>query len=70
MNEKTTRGSSQKSEKRNYVVSGDVTLAFIVSVEAASEEEAIDVVSAMSFRDLDVSTSQELIIDVEDVYPE
>lgn len=69
MEPKTAHKNVHTQEKKNYIVTGDVILAFVVCVEATSEEEAIDIASAMSFRELDANTS-EVMIEIDDVYQE
>lgn len=40
-----------------YTVSGDIKLAFVIDVEADSEEEAEDIVNAMRYRELNQKAS-------------
>ena len=57
--------------KKRFVVTGDVTFAFVTSVEADSAEEAEAIVNEQSAKDIPFDSSKAaMLIDVQDVYEE
>lgn len=55
--------------KKRFVVTGDVTFAFVTSIEADSEEEAELLVNEQLAKDIPYDTSKSaMILDVQDVY--
>lgn len=55
--------------KKRFVVTGDVTFAFVTSIEADSEEEAELLVNEQLAKDIPYDTSKAaMILDVQDVY--
>ena len=54
---------------KKFIVTGDVTFAFVMEVEAADEDAAAEAVEAMSPDDLPYSKEGgAVLIDVQDVY--
>jgi hypothetical protein len=54
---------------RKFIVTGDVTFAFVMEVEADNEDAAAEAVEAMSADDLSYSKEGgSVLIDVQDIY--
>ena len=51
-----------------FIVTGDVTFAFVMEVEAENEDAAAEAVEAMSPDDLPYSEGGAVLIDVQDIY--
>ena len=65
----TKKRSSKKPRLRPFVVSGDVTFAFVVQVMAENEEDAAEIAFGMEPGDLDYNNSDGFV-DVQDVHPD
>ncbi len=63
------RGSKKPRSLRPFVVSGDVTFAFVAQVMARDEEHAAEIAAGLEPRELDYNNS-DAIVDVQDVHPD
>lgn len=63
----TKKRTSKKPALRPFVVSGDVTFAFVVQVMAENADEAAEIAGAMEPSRLDYNDS-DAFVDVQDVH--